>query len=178
MKRSRTTSLLLMGTAPLLFSACQREPVAQEGLYTSLETCYQATGDRSSCEQAFAEASRQAADQAPRYASQQACTQDWGEERCTEQRDSQGHSFVGPLMAGFFMSQMLNGRRGFNSAPAFQDRNRGWQRPTPGARPDTSNAFRTGNTAMTPINSTPNRAMTVSRGGFGARSAGRSSFGG
>lgn len=82
------------------------------------------------------------------------------------------------MMAGFFMSQMLGNRAGFNSAPAFQDRNRGWLRPTPGARPDTSNAFRAGNTGMTPITSAPNRAVTVSRGGFGARSSGRSSFGG
>ncbi|WDS35378.1 DUF1190 domain-containing protein [Pseudoxanthomonas sp.] len=178
MKRSRTTSLLLMGAAPLLFSACQREPEVREGLYTSVDTCARETGDRASCQEAFASAQQQSAEQAPRYASQDQCKADWGEDRCTEQRDSQGHSFVGPLMAGFFMSQMLNNRAGLAGAPAYQGRNNGWVRPTPGARPDTSNAFRTGNTAMTPINATPNKAMTVSRGGFGARSAGRSSFGG
>lgn len=178
MKRSRTTSLLLMGAAPLLFSACQREPEVRQGLYTSVDACARETGDKASCQEAFASAQKQAGEQAPRYASQEQCKTDWGEDRCAEQRDSQGHSFIGPLMAGFFMSQMLGNRAGFNSAPAFQDRNRGWLRPTPGARPDTSNAFRAGNTAMTPITSAPNRAVTVSRGGFGARSSGRSTFGG
>ncbi len=177
MKRSRTTSLLLMGAAPLLFSACQREPEVREGLYTSVDTCARETGDRASCQEALASAQKQAGEQAPRYASQEQCRQDWGNERCTEQHDSQGHSFIGPMMAGFFMSQMLSNRAGFNSAPAFQDRNSGWQRPTPGARPDTSNAFLTGTTGMTPVTATPNRAMTVSRGGFGSRSTGRSSFG-
>ena len=38
MKRSRTTALLLMSAAPLLFTACQKEPEVkvQEGLYTCL----------------------------------------------------------------------------------------------------------------------------------------------
>ena len=39
MKRSRTTALLLMGAAPLLFTACQKgERVqVQEGRYTSVQ---------------------------------------------------------------------------------------------------------------------------------------------
>lgn len=184
MKRSRTTSLLLMGAAPLLFSACTKEPEVQEGLYTSVENCYQATGDKPSCEQAFATAKQQSADQSPRYASREECAQEYSADRCVEQRTSQGHSFIGPLMTGFFLSQMMNNRgAGLNSAPAFQNRANGW------VKPDTSKAFGgaagaggaaayTGNRAMTPVTSEPNRAMTASRGGFGSRSSGRSSFGG
>ncbi|TAA25573.1 MULTISPECIES: DUF1190 domain-containing protein [Pseudoxanthomonas] len=178
MKRSTTTRLLLMGAAPLLFTACQNEPDVRQGLYTTVEACTRETGDAASCKQAFDSAQKQSADQAPRYATREQCKVDWGEDRCAEQRDSQGHSFIGPLMAGFFMSQMLNNRAGFNAAPAYQNRDNGWLRPTPGARPDTSGAFRTGTTGMTPVNATPNRAVTVSRGGFGARSSGRASFGG
>ena len=58
MKRSRTTALLLMSTAPLLFTACQKEESVQvqEGLYTSVEACSEATGDPSACRTAFAAA--------------------------------------------------------------------------------------------------------------------------
>lgn len=177
MKRSRTATLLLMGSAPLLLAACQREPEAREGLYTSVDACYRATGERDSCQRAFDEAQRQSAEQAPRYASQEQCKADWGQDRCTEQRDSQGHAFIGPLMTGFFISQMLNNRAGLRSAPAYQTPANGWVRPRPGALPDTSNAFRTPAAGMTPVTTPPNRALTVSRGGFGSRSSSRS-FGG
>ena len=48
MKRSKTTALLLMSTVPLLLTACSSEPEVQvqEGLYTSVEACSEATGDR------------------------------------------------------------------------------------------------------------------------------------
>ena len=63
MKRSKTTALLLMGAAPLLFTACEPGPptgqpdAVQEGLYTSVERCAEATGDAATC--------RAASDHAP-----------------------------------------------------------------------------------------------------------------
>lgn len=187
MKRSKTTALLLMGTAPLLFSACQREPQVrvQEGLYTSVDSCVEATGDPSACRTAFEQARQQAADAAPKYASRAQCEQDYRPEQCVEQRTSSGHSFIGPMMTGFFLSQMLNGNRAGlappAAAPAYQDRNAGWARPaaTPGTGGlDTASGIGAGKSALTPVTSAPNRAVTVSRGGFGSSSGSRSSFGG
>ncbi|MEE7548554.1 DUF1190 domain-containing protein [Xanthomonas sp. Kuri4-1] len=132
MKRSKTTALLLMSAAPLLFTACEREAKQQEGLYTSVEACAAQTHDITTCQQAFKQAQQQSAEQGPKYASREECAKDYSAERCVEQNDNRGHSFVGPLMTGFFLSQMLNGNRGmagFNSAPAFQDRQNQWQRP-------------------------------------------------
>ncbi|MCD7100329.1 DUF1190 domain-containing protein [Stenotrophomonas sp. MMGLT7] len=176
MKRSRTTTLLLMGAAPLLFSACQREPEAREGVYTSVESCAAQTHDITTCQKAAQQAQQQAAEQGPRYASQEQCEQDYGAQQCAKQTDSRGHSFIGPLMTGFFLSQMLNGNRaaaGFNSAPAFRDKNNNWARPTPGAAGGVASAR-----TMTHIGSTPDRAVTraatVSRGGFGSSGSGRS----
>jgi uncharacterized protein YgiB involved in biofilm formation len=181
MKRSRTTALLLMSAAPLLFTACGREPErkTQEGLYTSVDACVAQTHDIATCREAFARAQKQAAEQGPKYASREQCTQDYSAERCVEQRDSQGHSFIGPLMTGFFLSQMLNGNRmaGFNAAPAYQDRQNQWQRPATGAGAGAGTALR-GNQTMTHIGATPNRAVTVSRGGFGGSSGARGSVGG
>ncbi len=100
MKRSRTTALLLMSAAPLLFTACQKEPEVkvQEGLYTSVEACTEATGDPSACRNAFAEAQKQAADAAPKYASKEACEKDYKPEQCVQQHTSAGTSFIGPMM--------------------------------------------------------------------------------
>lgn len=167
MKRSQTAVLLLMSTAPLLLTACDSESAAREGLYTSVEACVAQTNDSSTCQQAFAKAQQEAATTAPRFANREACEASYGKEQCAERTDGASHSFFGPLMTGFFLSQMLrNGSpmNGFNSAPAFRDSNGGWQRPASGA----GGVYRSGAaTAMVPVNTTPNRAVTTSRSGFG-----------
>jgi uncharacterized protein YgiB involved in biofilm formation len=181
MKRSKKAALLLMGTAPLLLTACEREAKTQEGLYTSVDACAAQTHDIATCREAFTQAQQQAAEQGPKYASRAQCAQAYSAERCVEQRDSQGHSFIGPMMTGFFLSQMLNGNRmaGFNAAPAYQDRQSQWQRPAAGAGAGAAAASSLrGNQTMTPIGATPNRAVTVSRGGFGSASGARGSVGG
>lgn len=186
MKRSKTTALLLMSAAPLLFTACQQEQQVQvqEGLYTSVENCAAATGDPSACRQAFAAAQQQAADSAPKYASREACEQDYGPEQCVQQRTTAGTSFVGPMMMGFFMSQMLNGNRAAAAAPAaapaFKDKANGWARPAPGGTGglNTASGIGAGKAGLAPISSEPNRAVTASRGGFGNNSRGRNSVGG
>ncbi len=180
MKRSKTTALLLMSAAPLLFTACQLEPQGQlqEGVYTSVDSCAGATGDSASCQQAFESAQQQAADSAPQYASQEACEKDYSAEQCVPQQNRAGTSFIGPMMAGFFMSRMLQGRAAGATvaspaaAPAFRDKANGWARPTgPGVAAG-------GRAGLTPITSQPNRAVTASRGGFGDNSRKRTTSGG
>ncbi len=189
MKRSRTTALLLMGAAPLLFTACQKEQAVQvqEGLYTSVEACSEATGDPSACRTAFANAQQQAADAAPQYASKEECAREYPAEQCTQQRTSAGHSFVGPMMMGFFMSQMLNSGRGAVAAPpaaqpAFRDNANTWAKPAaaPGGSGGLNTASRigAGKAGLAPVAAEPNRAVTASRGGFGSRSGGRTTVGG
>lgn len=175
MKRSRTAALLLMSTAPLLLTACDRsESASREGLYTSVEACVAQTNDSATCRQAFAKAQQDATASAPRFANREACEASYGKEQCAERSDGANHSFFGPLMTGFFLSQMMsrNGvaANGFNSAPAFRDSNGGWQRPAAGA----GGVYRGGaGTAMVPVNATPNRAVTVSRSGFGSSGSSR-----
>ncbi|WP_422505740.1 DUF1190 domain-containing protein [Stenotrophomonas sp. GZD-301] len=187
MKRSRTTALLLMSAAPLLFTACQKDEAVQvqEGLYTSVQACSDATGDPSSCRAAFAEAQKQSADAAPKYASREACEAEYNAEQCVEQKTSTGHSFIGPMMMGFFMSQMLSNRGAGlaqqpSAAPAYQDKAKGWARPAPGGSGglNTASGIGAGKAGLAPVNATPNRAVTASRGGFGGTSSNRSSVGG
>ena len=186
MKRSRTTALLLMSTAPLLFTACQKEESVQvqEGLYTSVEACSEATGNPSSCREAFATAQKQSADAAPKYASKEECAKEYPAEQCVQQHTTAGTSFIGPMMMGFFMSQMLNGSRAGAVAaqPAFKDKANGWAKPaaTPGGSGglNTGSRIGAGKAGLAPVSAEPTRAVTASRGGFGGRSGGRTSVGG
>ncbi len=187
MKRSKATALVLMSAVPLLLTACQKEESVQvqEGLYTSVEACSEATGNPSSCREAFANAQQQAADAAPKYASKEECAKEYPAEQCVQQHTSAGTSFIGPMMMGFFMSQMLNGSRGAVAAPpaaqpAFKDKANGWAKPAPGGSGglNTASGIGTGKAGLAPVSAQPNRAVTASRGGFGARSGGRSSVGG
>lgn len=169
MKRSRTAALLLMSTAPLLLTACDRNE-SREGLYTSVEACVAQTNDSATCGQAFAKAEQETVATAPRFANRQECEAKYGAEQCAERNDGNNHSFFGPLMTGFFLSQMMrNGvaGSGFNSAPAFRDSNGGWQRPAAGGASGGVYRGATAGTGMVPVNTTPNRAVTSSRSGFG-----------
>lgn len=187
MKRSRTATLLLMGSAPLLLTACNSDSEAsRQGLYTSVESCVAATNDSATCKQAFAKAQQEATTEAPHYASRAECEANYGADKCVERSDNGNHSFFGPMMTGFFLSQMLrNGTAagGFSSAPAFRDSQGGWRRPDPNGGAGsggvyTGGAYRGGTgSAMVPIDATPDRAVTVSRGGFG-ESAGSRGIGG
>ena len=186
MKRSRKTALVLMGSAPLLLAACSKQPEVQtsEGLFTSVEACATQTMNPAMCRQAFEEAQAQADAVAPRYASTEACEAEFGEGRC-ETRQHAGGSFVGPMMAGFVLSQMMNARGGAiapapgaapaaatagaaRSAPAFLSNQSGWLRPQAGPG---------GATALARTGLQPDRAPTVRRGGFGRSGAGRSAGG-
>lgn len=188
MKRSRKTSLVLMGAAPMLLVACSPNPEVQtaEGLFTSVEACVDKTQNPYMCKQAFAQASLQAAETAPKFASVESCEAEFGPGQCATQQAGTGHSFIGPLMTGFFVSQMLNGRSAgptqrapngpppagtTKGEPAFRSSSNEWLKPGP----STSGAV----AGLTRVDAQPDRAMTVRRGGFGATSARRSGgFGG
>lgn len=183
MKRSRTAALLLMSSLPLCLTACGDDEATREGLYTSVDACVAQTQDRPTCEQAFAKAKTDAEQNGPRFNSRQECAANYDWDRCEERRDSGGHSFFGPLMAGFFVSQMLrNGSPtpGFTGGPAFRSANGQWQQPDPNDRRSTGGAagtggyYSSGSRAMVPVSATPDHATTVSRGGFGSSSSGRS----
>ncbi|MFC4763721.1 DUF1190 domain-containing protein [Dyella koreensis] len=176
MKRSRTAALLLMGAVPLALTACSGDDEAtREGLYTSVDACVAQTQDRVTCEEASNKAKQEAAEKGPHYATREECAAggyDW--DRCEERRDSSGHSFFGPMMTGFFLSQMMrNGSpmAGFTGGPAFRDANGQWKRPDPGGSGGGyagGGVYRSGGSpAMVPVTAAPDRAVTVSRGGFG-----------
>lgn len=132
MKRSRTATLLLMGSAPLLLCACSHEPDStRSGLYTSVEACTAATHDAATCSDAYLKANQRAEAEAPHYATVAECEADYGRDECI-QRGTGGHGFFGPLMTGFMLAQAMQGASpvgAFQSAPAFRNRWNVWRHP-------------------------------------------------
>ncbi|MEO8999360.1 MAG: DUF1190 domain-containing protein [Rhodanobacter sp.] len=181
MKRSRTAALLLLSTAPLLLTACDRnESSAREGVYTSVAACVAQTNDSQTCQQAFDKAHKDATETGPRFANREACDANYGAQQCEQRTDSDGHSFFGPLMTGFFLSQMMRGgspMSGFTGGPAFRDANGQWKRPDTGGPSGGGygGVYRSGSAApaMVPVSGAADHATTVSRGGFGSSSGSR-----
>lgn len=171
MKRSSQIALVLMGTSPLLLTACSRES-SDEGLYTSVQACIEQTNDSYSCNNAFQQAQREYEEAAPRYASHEECVAAHGADQCHVVRQQHGGSIFMPMMAGYIMGRMLSGNRvsGLAGSPAFKDRGGGFQRPVAGA----NGVYRSGaRPALAPVQMAANQKPTAARGGFGNQSRDR-----
>lgn len=203
MKRSRTARLILMGSAPLLLTACSHAPDAvRSGLYTSVDACVAAGNDRSTCTDAYVSAYHESKATAPMFATEGECEARYGPSGCTERSEGSHNSFM-PMMAGFMLAQAMRGSSAtgaFRSAAAFRDPAHGWsqapwmdqgkQQPnqSPTAGGGTGGGYYGGASgSLKPVDAAPDRAattkvsgaqaragwMTASRSGFGSSSAAR-----
>lgn len=129
LKRSRTLQVTsLMATVSFSMAACgspQRLAPAAEAdpalAYTSVSECRAANDVADAeCDAAYAEAQRQAAEKAPRYASQEECEGQWGPDQCRP-LNTGGGSFFGPLATGFIIGQLLNGGGYRGGGPLYRD---------------------------------------------------------
>jgi len=181
LKRSRTLQVTsLMATVSVSMAACgapQRVTPAAEPdpalAYTSLTEC-KAANDVSDaeCDAAHAEAQRQAAANAPRYATREECEGQWGPEQCRPLNS--GGSFFGPLATGFIIGQLLNGGGYRGGGPLYRDRNDQYSNGYGGGY--LSRDYRTGrgfanrndvDLARPAPARVQSRTSVVSRGGFG-----------
>ncbi len=181
MKRSRALQVTsLMATVSFSMTACgtpQRAPLPEPDpalAFTSIAEC-KAANDVSDaeCDAAYAEAQRQAAETAPRYATREECEGQWGPEQCRP-LNTGGGSFFGPLATGFIIGQLLNGGGYRGGGPLYRDREGQYSNGYGGGY--LSRDYRTGRTvanrndvdvarqAPTRVQS---RTAVVSRGGFG-----------
>ncbi|WP_304164786.1 DUF1190 domain-containing protein [Phenylobacterium aquaticum] len=193
LKRSRSLTLTsLMAGAAVSVSACDDTPAATQWgdppaaearTFANLDEC-KASGDFTAqqCETTLAEAQKDSAETAPRFANQQSCEERYGVDQCVPRSSQGGGSFFTPLLTGFIIGQALNNMGGYRGAPMYRDRDgtyyggggyslsRDYVTGRPRARAESFDApARAG--APSRVQS---RSFVISRGGFG----GGHSFGG
>ena len=175
MKRMNPFKVALLGATALTLVACgeSKEDVLA---YQSVEACIKAgEHDAATCKAEFEKAKAEHARSAPRYRRPNDCYSDFGYNRCYR---PSGSSIWLPFMMGYMLAPR-GGASYIRSQPLY--------RPS-----DSPNSYYTGSNSRVGSVSTsgrtqvarsaakrpPVRTRTVSRGGFGARAAARSSGGG
>jgi uncharacterized protein YgiB involved in biofilm formation len=155
--------------------------------FTTLEECKAAADFApADCEQAFAAAQKENEANAPRFAEQQTCEEQFGAGNCVpRQAAGGGGSFFVPLLAGFVMGQVLDdiGDRRYRGRPYYRDRYGYGYVPGYGrlsrdyisGRPRVSGGVLAPPRAQAPAR-TQSRSAVISRGGFGG--GGGRSYGG
>jgi uncharacterized protein YgiB involved in biofilm formation len=182
MKRSQSIQLVLMGTVPLLLSACDGRATAQTPqqstlAYQDLKQCV-SDGKVSTdiCEKAYADAVQAQYRDGPRYSTLGECQAQFGYDQCHPVQTASGSWFM-PALAGFMIGRAF-GSNHYNYGPGFGG---GYGAPLYHARGDraewrTADGERFGAGARGPR--APSVGETLSRGGFGRSSAARGSWGG
>ncbi|HTY93036.1 MAG TPA: DUF1190 domain-containing protein [Steroidobacteraceae bacterium] len=185
MKRSRSIELVLMGTVPLLLSACDQPsppappapPPQASVAYHDLAQCI-ADGKVGAdiCEKAYADAVQAQYRDGPRFDSQGECEAQYGYDQCHHVQTASGGWFM-PALAGFMIGRALGDHHYYNYGYGYGG---GFGQPLYHWRADraqwrTASGAGFGGEARGPGMSV---AETLSRGGFGMSSAARASWGG
>ena len=177
MKRSTTLRLVIVSTAPLVVSGCA-EPSAQALVYQDVASCAKdGVVSESVCLHQYNKAWTEHLRAAPRYDNESLCELDF---TAGCQRVSSGEYI--PTMQGFMLQAQGSASRGSSFAviPLYLGSG-GFFRT--GTYDRVSNGYKQGKVAVNnKVFSKPSKpslkSTTMSRGGFGSRSAARGSWGG
>ncbi|MBL8300578.1 MAG: DUF1190 domain-containing protein [Rhodanobacteraceae bacterium] len=179
MKRSPSVRLLLMGTVPVLLTACEAQDEAV--LYKDVAECVagaRLTEDQ--CKAAFDNAKNEHQRVAPRYTSQADCETDFGAGKCQSisQGAGAGMQFI-PLMAAYALGYYAGRPNYYQSQPLY------YSYTSFGSSGGYVNSggnqiSRSTGTAMVSRSAmeTPTRAVTMSRSGFGSSASAKGGWGG
>ena len=124
-KSFRLKPLAAIVASALILAACgdnTQEQMEEVSMYRNVEECVRYNPDaKSLCETTFAQATQEAIDTAPRFATREDCVAEFGEAGCqaapvnqenATAQQSSGSMWM-PLMAGFLFGKMMGG--GFNA---------------------------------------------------------------
>ncbi|HYG06203.1 MAG TPA: DUF1190 domain-containing protein [Stenotrophomonas sp.] len=186
MKRSRDLRLSLMRAGavvalPAVLASCDSAPPTGVVLSSSSD-CYQLKDPHASTQQCLAAYDQAVAAHqrsAPRFETRYQCDEQFGS--CTAVTGDNGQQTWIPPMGGFLLGYALGNMTGNRAVystgglPLYRDYRSGRY-----YRPDGGLASKRTGTVRGPAGSlsTPTRAITVSRAGFGSSAAARSTFGG
>jgi len=182
-KRSRNLRLVLMAVAaPAMLAGCDDDPSGK--ILTSREECtVQTEISREECEKAYSQALVEHEKLAPRFESEQECNQQFG--ACTPLNGAAAGAqptYIPPMtgfLLGYAASQLMSGGNRYyhigGVSPLYRDYRSGGYRKPDGREISTYSGTvygkKAGDTAL------PQRAVTVSRAGFGSSAAARGGFG-
>jgi len=188
MKRSRALTLVLMAPAPLLLAGCDDAPeeTLRKGFYTDVAACVKDGNAADVCQRALDNATKANEANSPKFKTKDECIAQFGD-LCRERVVHDGtneSSMWTPLMAGFLISQLMSPRYPsgyYDSSPIYRfrsgqytqygdDRFSGFGGGVSGSS-STARSYHS-------VDITPNRAVTVSRSGFGSVAAARSGWSG
>ncbi len=196
MKRSRSVQLTLMGLASGVLAGCGSEPTDEVLSFKDVQECVDSgVFAATECETQYRNALAAHQQEAPRYKYEDICEADFGYNQC--QRSSNG--FWMPFMAGYMMSMVAERvsdavrYRSHYSRPLYRSRDDYWNYRTSDNYPVggygySGNSTRLPRTVMTTVPNNSNtiksssgqygaKAKTISRGGFGSKSAARGGWG-
>ena len=178
MKRSKSVTLIAMGTGLMLVAACEEAQV-DTALFESVKQCTGMGLPEKDCVTNYQQAQETHIAAAPKYVSQADCEADFGSEKCeiAPQRTTSGGSVFMPLMAGYLMGNMMSA--GGRGQPLYRSAGRSSTFRTADNKAVGSTIGRT-QVGQSAIKTPTKKTRTTSRGGFGknARSPVRRSFGG
>lgn len=185
MKRSRALRLVLMVPVPVVLAGCGDSPppdMTKKGFYTDIAACEKDGNAHDVCQRAFDAANTAHQTNAPKYKTREECIAEFGD-ICAEHPHEAG--FFAPLMTGFLISQLLSPGRPvqyIDSYPIYRLRSGQYTQYDPGYSYGTGGGYRSygysGSSSYHTVSVTPNRAVTVSRSGFGSTATARSGWGG
>jgi len=186
MKRSRALTLVLMAPAPLMLAGCDNAPdeTLRKGFYTDVAACEKDGNAADVCQRAFDNANKANEANSPKYKTKDECIAEFGDlcrERVVHDGGSESSVWT-PLMAGFLISQLMSPRYPsgyYESAPIYRFRSGQYtQYGDGGGFGGGVSGGGSSTHSYHSVNITPNRAVTVSRSGFGSVAAARSGWGG
>ena len=177
-KRSTHLRLTLMAVAmPAGLAGCAGEPTGV--VLNSIDDCQGQQVEVAQCQAAYRDAVAKHQKVAPRFEDRVQCDAEFGQ--CEAVREN-GQTAYTPPMGGFLMGYLVGnalgggGYRGVaGGAPLYRDYRSGGYLNAGGDAVSRQPGAVTGKRGSI---ATPARAVTVSRSGFGSRSAARGSFGG
>ncbi|WP_347260940.1 DUF1190 domain-containing protein [Rudaea sp.] len=188
MKRSRALTLVLMAPAPLLLAGCDSAPeeTLRKGFYTDVAACEKDGNAADVCQRALDNATKANEANAPKFKTKEECIAEFGDlcrERVVHDGASQSSMWT-PLMTGFLISQLMSPRYPagyYDVAPIYRFRNGQYTQYGDERGSGLGGAASGGGSTARSYRSVdiaPNRAVTVSRSGFGSVAAARSGWGG
>lgn len=180
-KRSGSiTVTTLMATAAVSLTACDDAPQAQwdkpeapkveAATFTSLSECAQSGQfTAQQCDAALAEAEKNSAENAPKFAEKETCEERYGVDQCVPRSNNNG-SFFTPLLTGFIIGQMFDGGGGgYRGAPMYRDRDGEYYSGSGGriSRDYVTGKARVPSDSLQAPTRVQTRSAVISRHGFG-----------